>query len=62
MIVFTTLADYFIDGKLRVERLNFKIIYYLIGGFIVGLAGWWSNERNYQKSLRANLDNKSKAE
>jgi cell division protein FtsW (lipid II flippase) len=55
MIVSTSLADYYLDGYVRFDRLHIKVIAYLIGGFFVGLVGWWSNERDYQKSLKAHL-------
>jgi hypothetical protein len=56
MIIFTTISDYYIYGNFRLGMLPFKLIYYPLVGFIIGLLIWWDSERKYQHSLRANTD------
>ena len=52
MTVLTSLTDYYFDGYWRPDRLPLKLIGYLVGGFLMGLFVWWSNERDYQQSLK----------
>ena len=51
MIIVMSLVEYLMDGTIRAESLKFKVPIYLIGGFIVGLVGWWSNENKYRKHI-----------
>jgi hypothetical protein len=49
MAIVLSLVEYLFDGTFRVESLKFTVPFYLIGGFIVGLAVWWGNENRYRK-------------
>ncbi len=47
MIALYCLTDYY-DGVFRVKKLPFRIIFFLIGGLILGLVMWWTNEATYK--------------
>ena len=61
MLVIISLFDYF-DGSFHRNRLLIKIPIYLVGGYVLGLFGWWLSERKYQSSLSANGDISSHSE
>ena len=52
MILFTTAWEYFLDHRFDPGLLIIKVLIYLIGGYVVGLIGWSSNEKKYQAFLR----------
>jgi len=52
MILFMTASEYFVDHKFEYWTLIIKVPIYLIGGSVVGLIGWSSNENKYQAFLR----------
>lgn len=54
MIVYMTLAEYYIKSSVRAEGIFIKLIGYSLGGFFLALFTWHDNERAYQKSLKAN--------
>ena len=59
MIVGTTLSSYYLDHEFRLAKLIIGIPLYLIGGYFVGLIGWYENEKKYQRSMVINADAKS---
>jgi hypothetical protein len=52
MILVTTALEYFLDHRFDPGLLIIKAPIYLIGGYVVGLIGWSSNENKYQEFLR----------
>ena len=62
MILFTTLLDYFFDDRFNPGDLIIKVPIYLIGGCVVGLFGWSSNENKYQEFLQETSKDRRHAE
>ena len=51
MILVTTGLEYFLDHRFDPGLLIIKVPIYLIGGYVLGLIGWSSNENKYQAFL-----------
>jgi hypothetical protein len=49
----TAVFSYYFDGFINWRTLPIKIIVWFVGGIILGVVGWWSNEKKHQKTLNA---------
>ena len=51
LILFSTLWDFFSEGRFDGVTLIIKIPLYLTGGYLLGLIAWSSNEGRYRKYI-----------
>lgn len=45
-----SLVGYFVDRDLQLEGWTFRIPFSLLGGLIISLVLWWSNEAKYKNA------------
>ena len=52
MIAVTCITDYLFDGRIKLSEVPFRVVFYLLTGFIVGFGGWSDREAKYKNARR----------